>query len=93
MNPGWLYPKQWREYLQRKQNGTDEMTLEQFLEKWQVSRRDLAIIAECSIDTVNHWFSDGSSRREPNRHHRRRLAETHNELLKMTNSSSRSRQT
>lgn len=91
MNPGWLYPKQWREYLQRKQNGTDEMTLEQFLANWQVSRQDLAIIAECSIDTVNHWFSEGSSHRKPNRHHRRRLAEAHYELLKMSHSSSRSR--
>jgi hypothetical protein len=68
------------------------MTLEQFLAYWQVSRQDLAIISECSIDTVNHWFSEGPSHREPNRHHRRRLAEAHRELLRMTHFSSRFRQ-
>lgn len=92
MNPQGLYPKQWREYIQRKQNGTDEMTLEQFLAKWQVSRQDLAILCECSIDTVNHWFSEGSSHREPNRHHKRRLGLAHRELLRITRSSSPSRQ-
>jgi hypothetical protein len=54
MNPERHYPKQWREYIKRKQNGTDEMTLKQFLALWQVSRQDLAILCECSIDTVNH---------------------------------------
>ena len=90
MNPERHYPKQWREYIKRKQNGTDEMTLKQFLALWQVSRQDLAILCECSIDTVNHWFSDGLSHREPNRHHRRRLAEADRELLRMTHSSSSS---
>jgi hypothetical protein len=68
------------------------MTLEQFLAQWQVSRLSLAIVCECSIDTVNHWFSEGSSHREPNQHHRRRLAEAHRELLRMRKSSSRSQQ-
>jgi hypothetical protein len=67
------------------------MTLEQFLAYWQVSRLSLAIISECSMDTVNHWFSEGSSHREPNQHHRRRLAEAHRELLRMTRSSSAKR--
>lgn len=92
MNPEFLYPKQWREYLQRKQNGTDEMTLEQFLAQWQVSRLSLAIVCECSIDTVNHWFSEGSSHREPNQHHRRRLADAHRELLRMKHEPFRFRQ-
>jgi hypothetical protein len=91
MNPEKLYPEQWREYIKRKQNGTDEMTLEQFLAYWQVSRLSLAIISECSMDTVNHWFSEGSSHREPNQHHRRRLAEAHRELLRMTRYSSAKR--
>ena len=91
MNPEKLYPEQWREYIKRKQNGTDEMTLEQFLAHWQVSRLSLAIISECSMDTVNHWFSEGLSHREPNQHHRRRLAEAHRELLRMTRYSSAKR--
>jgi hypothetical protein len=88
MNPECLYPKRWKEYIKRKQNGMDEMTLEQFLAKWQVSRQDLAILCECSIDTVNHWFSDGLSHREPNRHHRMRLAEADRELIRITHTSS-----
>ena len=28
---------------------------------WQVSRQDLAILCECSIDTVNHWFQYAKS--------------------------------
>jgi len=91
MNPEKLYPEQWREYIKQKQNGTNEMTLEQFLAHWQVSRLSLAIISECSMDTVNHWFSESSSHREPNQHHRRRLAEAHRELLRMTRYSSAKR--
>jgi len=92
MKPKFINQEHWREYLQRQQNGADEMTLEQFLSHWQVSRLSLAIVCECSIDTVNHWFSEGSSHREPNRHHKRRLAEAHRELLRITRSSSPSRQ-
>jgi hypothetical protein len=92
MKPKFINQEHWREYLQRQQNGADEMTLEQFLSHWQVSRQDLAIVCECSIDTVNHWFSEGSSHREPNRHHKRRLGLAHRELLRITRSSSPSRQ-
>jgi hypothetical protein len=92
MKPKFINQEHWKEYLQRQQNGADEMTLEQFLAHWQVSRQDLAILCECSIDTVNHWFSEGSSHREPNRHHKRRLGLAHRELLRITRSSSPSRQ-
>jgi hypothetical protein len=91
MTPELLYPQQWKEYLRRKQK-MDEMTLERFLAEWQVSREELAIICECSLVTVNHWFSEGSSHREPNLHHRRRLADAHRELLRMKHESSRFRQ-
>ena len=78
--------------MRRKQNGMDEMTLEQFLAEWQVNREELAIICECSLVTVNHWFSEGSSHREPTLHHRRRLADAHRELLRMKHEPSRFRQ-
>ncbi|MBE9128595.1 MULTISPECIES: hypothetical protein [unclassified Coleofasciculus] len=56
----------------------DEMELEEFLAIWQgISRQDLTVICECSEATVNHWFSKGSSHREPAVHHKRRLAEAH----------------
>lgn len=88
-NPEELYPQQWREYLRRKQNRIDEITLEQFLAQWKVKRQDLATICECSLNTVNHWFSEGKSHREPNLYHRRRLAEAYRELLSMKLESSR----
>jgi hypothetical protein len=91
LTPELLYPRQWKEYLRRKLS-MDEMTLEQFLVEWQVSRQDLAIICECSLITVNHWFSEGSSHREPNLHHRRRLADAHRELLRMKHEPFRFRQ-
>lgn len=91
MKPKIIDSQHWRGYLQRQQNSIGEMTLEQFLAHWQVSRQDLTILCECSIHTVNHWFSEGSSHREPNRHHRRQFALAHQELLRITCSSSLSR--
>lgn len=45
-----------------------------FLQKWNVSRHDLAEICDCGIDTVNHWFSKSTGEKIPHKY-LRRLAE------------------
>ena len=56
---------------------TPEMNLETFLTTWNVSREELAFICDCSLTTVNHWFSQGEHRRLPSEGHRQRLAIAH----------------
>ena len=90
-NPKLLYPRQWNQFLGMKKAHIDEMSLEDFLAHWQVSRQDLATICECSIATVNHWFSESKSRRYPSLSHRRRLADAHKELSRMQAESNRLR--
>ncbi|MEP0868104.1 hypothetical protein NDI37_27080, partial [Funiculus sociatus GB2-A5] len=41
------------------------MELNEFLKHWDVSREDVAFICECSLTTINHWFSQGSDRTTP----------------------------
>ena len=53
------------------------MTLEEFLRFWNVTREELAYICDCSLTTVNHWFSQGDHRRVPNEKHEQRLALAH----------------
>jgi len=53
------------------------MELDEFLNHWDVSREELAFICECSLTTVNHWFSQGVDRRIPNDTHKQRLALAH----------------
>jgi hypothetical protein len=53
------------------------MELNEFLKHWDVSREDVAFICECSLTTVNHWFSQGSDRRTPSDRHKQRLALAH----------------
>ncbi len=43
-NPKLLYPRQWNQFLGMKKAHMDEMSLEDFLAHWQVSRQDLATI-------------------------------------------------
>lgn len=83
LSPQILFPRQWEEYLARKTSDMDEMTLEEFLAHWNVDRHELSIICECSLSTVEHWFSRGKTHRDPEPHHMRRLADAHRELSRM----------
>jgi len=38
---------------------TSLMEVQEFVKRWQVSREELAFICDCSLTTVNHWFSEG----------------------------------
>ena len=53
------------------------MELEEFLNLWDVSREELAFICDCSVTTVNHWFSQGEHRRVPTQKHKQKLALAH----------------
>lgn len=48
-----------------------------FTQLWEVSYRELALLAGTSRSTVEHWFAEGKSRREPTERCCRRLAEIH----------------
>lgn len=54
-----------------------QMTPEEFLFLWDVSREELAKLCGKSLSTVNHWFSRGAHRIEPSEDDQRRLAEIH----------------
>ena len=45
------------------------MELETFTERWKVTRRELAQICFCSIDTVDDWFCE-TKNRKPTLHHK-----------------------
>ena len=62
-------------YLQPLQN--ERMELDEFLNNWDVSREEIAFICDCSLTTVNHWFSQGEHRRIPTNRHKQRLALAH----------------
>lgn len=62
-------------YLQPACN--ELMELEEFLNLWDVSREELAFICDCSLTTVNHWFSQGQHRRVPTDKHKQKLALVH----------------
>ena len=72
------YPSsdQWR-LFQRYQENPPPLRPQQFLQYWQVSYLELAQLAGCSRSTVEHWFIQGDSRREPTLTQRRRLAVVH----------------
>ena len=53
------------------------MEFEEFLRIWDVSRDELAFICDCSVTTVNHWFSQGEHRRVPGERHKQKLAMAH----------------
>lgn len=86
LRPGEFFPKEWREYLNKKRDCTEQMTLGDFLLDWNLTNKELALICECSVVTVNHWFVQGKSHRSPNLNHRRRLAEAYRELDRMKQS-------
>ncbi len=46
----------------------------QFLEAWDVSYADLAKLSGVSRSTIEHWFSQSASHREPSLLHQRRLS-------------------
>jgi hypothetical protein len=64
-----------RAYLQSLKN--ERMEPDEFLKNWDVSREELAFICECSLTTINHWFSQGEHRRTPSEKHKQRLALAH----------------
>lgn len=53
------------------------MELDEFLQHWEVTREEIAFICDCSLTTVNHWFSQGENRRIPTDKHKQRLALAH----------------
>lgn len=54
------------------------MELEEFLTRYpDTSRQELADIADCSIDVVDHWFMEGASHRDPTKYHKLRFALYH----------------
>lgn len=71
-HPHWLAL---RLYLQLAHG--ELMELEEFLRLWDVSREELAYICDCSVTTVNHWFSQGEHRRFPGEKHQQKLALAH----------------
>ncbi|MEA5498316.1 hypothetical protein VB834_15050 [Limnoraphis robusta Tam1] len=54
-----------------------QMELDEFLRQWNVSREELAFICDCSLTTVNHWFSQGVDCRTPSEKHKQRMAFAH----------------
>lgn len=62
-------------YLQPVQG--ELMELDEFLKHWDVTREELAFICDCSVTTVNHWYSQGEHRRTPSTKHKQRLAIAH----------------
>jgi hypothetical protein len=62
-------------YLQFAQGSL--MELDEFLKHWDVSREELATICDCSLTTVNHWFSQAANQRIPSEKHKQRLALAH----------------
>jgi hypothetical protein len=62
-------------YLQPLED--DSMELDEFLKHWDVTREELAYICDCSLTTVNHWFSQGEHRRFPSEKHKQKLALAH----------------
>lgn len=55
----------------------DQMELDEFLKHWDVTREEIAYICDCSLTTVNHWFSQGGHRRFPSEKHKQKLALAH----------------
>lgn len=54
------------------------MLLQDFIEAHpQITRRQLARIAGCSVDTVNRWFMVGATAVTPTEQHLQRLAIAH----------------
>ncbi|NEO20194.1 hypothetical protein [Moorena sp. SIO4A5] len=50
------------------------MTPQQFYQKWDLTREDMALICSCSVQTVNGWFSTSRRCYPPTAGHLRHLA-------------------
>ena len=51
------------------------MELEDFLRHYpDTSRQELADIADCSIDVVDHWLMEAPNQRSPTKYHKLRFA-------------------
>jgi hypothetical protein len=53
------------------------MSHEEFYARWDVTHKQMAVICNCSVITVNRWFTTTRLRRSPEPRHQRRLAEMH----------------
>jgi hypothetical protein len=63
------YPTKLQWQMLRKLQ-VNSIELEVFVERWQVSHKELAQICFCSVDTVDRWFIKTDRRREPSPHHK-----------------------
>lgn len=69
----------WRQYVDSR---SDQMTLEEFGQFWEVPDRKIYMeICGCAKSVVDHWFSTGDSHVPPTRYHQRRLAEAHHHFM------------
>ncbi len=53
----------------------------EFLTYWEITHRDFARICQCSLSTVDHWFSEGCRHQEPTVSHKTRLRFIHSHWL------------
>lgn len=54
------------------------MELEEFLRHYpDMTRQELADVADCTIDVVDHWFMRGASHRDPTKYHKLRFSLYH----------------
>jgi len=51
------------------------MSHEEFYARWDVTHRQMAEICNCSVITVNRWFTTTRLRRSPELRYQRKLAE------------------
>jgi hypothetical protein len=72
------YPskRQW-DLFRLYQNCPPPLPPHAFSQLWEVSYRELATLTGASRSTVEHWFLEGVSKREPAERFCRRLAEIH----------------
>lgn len=50
-----------RHWKMLRDHDLKQLNPQEFLQKWSVSRKDLADLCDCSLSTVNHWFSKGGA--------------------------------
>lgn len=77
-----LHPYHWNalEYV-RKKNRKPQMELMEFMKYWQVSRKELSYICQCSVSLVGLWFTQTENHAEPSDRHKELLAEAHQIFL------------
>jgi hypothetical protein len=63
------YPSkfQWQMLKKLQLNTMEPQT---FVERWEVTHEQLAVICSCSIPTVGRWFMATKNKRNPSLHHK-----------------------